>query len=151
MVGHGGSSAGSYLADPTSPIPSHCASIVATSTVRVNCISCESNDLISCFLLSVTAIKSLDHLNEQVLQFMFSPSHNLHTDHDQLSSKDRETLKTSMILMRHLLVDAQTKFRKMVDDNQRLAARIDGSIHAANQEVVITTLLIEIKIIGQTH
>ena len=35
MVGHGGSSAGSYLADPTSPIPSHYASIVATSTVRV--------------------------------------------------------------------------------------------------------------------
>ena len=38
MVGHGGSSAGSYLAEPTSPIPSHCASIVVTSTVRVkNC------------------------------------------------------------------------------------------------------------------
>ena len=36
MVGHGGSSAGSYLADPTSPITSHCASIVATSTSRVN-------------------------------------------------------------------------------------------------------------------
>ena len=36
MVGHGGSSAGSYLADPTSPIPSHRASIVATSTLRVN-------------------------------------------------------------------------------------------------------------------
>ena len=36
MVGHGGSSAGSYLADPTSSIPSHCASIVATSTLRVN-------------------------------------------------------------------------------------------------------------------
>ena len=35
MVGHGGSSASSYLADPTSPIPSHCASTVATSTVRV--------------------------------------------------------------------------------------------------------------------
>ena len=40
MVGHsGGSSASSYLADPTSPIPSHCASIVVTSTLRVNCIS----------------------------------------------------------------------------------------------------------------
>ena len=38
MVGHGGSSAGSYLADPTSPIPSHCASIAATSTVRVKSI-----------------------------------------------------------------------------------------------------------------
>ena len=36
MVGHGGSSASLYLADPTSPIPSHCASIVTTSTVRVN-------------------------------------------------------------------------------------------------------------------
>ena len=35
MVGHGGSGAFSYLADPTSPIPSHCASIVS-STVRVN-------------------------------------------------------------------------------------------------------------------
>ena len=42
MLGHGGRSAGSYLADPTSPIPSHCAvskccsaSIVATSTARV--------------------------------------------------------------------------------------------------------------------
>ena len=36
MVGHGGSSASSYLADPTSPIPSHCVSIVVTSTLRVN-------------------------------------------------------------------------------------------------------------------
>ena len=35
MVRHGGSSASSYLADPTSPIPSHCASTVVTSTVRV--------------------------------------------------------------------------------------------------------------------
>ena len=35
MVGHWGSSAGSYLADPTSPIPSHCASIVVSSTLRV--------------------------------------------------------------------------------------------------------------------
>ena len=35
MVGHGGSSAGSYLADPTSPIPSHCASIVTTNTLRL--------------------------------------------------------------------------------------------------------------------
>ena len=38
MVGRGGSSAGSYLADTTSPIPSHCASIVVTSTVRVNLV-----------------------------------------------------------------------------------------------------------------
>ena len=35
MVGHRGSIAGSYHADPTSPIPSYCASIVVTSTLRV--------------------------------------------------------------------------------------------------------------------
>ena len=35
MVGHGGSSTGSYLADPTSLIPSHFASIVVTKTLRV--------------------------------------------------------------------------------------------------------------------
>ena len=38
MVGHGGSSSGSYLADPTAPIPSHCASIVVTSTLRGNSV-----------------------------------------------------------------------------------------------------------------
>ena len=36
MVGHGGNSAGSYLADPTTSIPSHCASIAVTSTLRIN-------------------------------------------------------------------------------------------------------------------
>ena len=46
MLGHGGSSAGSYLADPTSPIPLHCAAIIlfqcrsasiaVTGTLRVN-------------------------------------------------------------------------------------------------------------------
>lgn len=40
-----------------------------------------------------------------------------------------------MVLIRRLLLDAQSKFRKMVEDNKQLAARIDGSIHAANQEV----------------
>ena len=35
MVGHGGSSAGSFLTDPTFPISSHCVSIVVTGTLRV--------------------------------------------------------------------------------------------------------------------
>ena len=46
MVGHGGSSAGSYLANPTSPIPSHCASIVVTSTLRVNILLKSCHDLV---------------------------------------------------------------------------------------------------------
>ena len=36
MVGHGGSSAGSYLADPTSPIPSHCPVIILFKSVPVH-------------------------------------------------------------------------------------------------------------------
>ena len=46
MVRHGGSSAGSYLAGPTSPIPSHCASIVATSTLRVNTFRIFTSNLV---------------------------------------------------------------------------------------------------------
>ena len=51
MVGHGGSSVGSYLADPTSPIPSHCASIVMTSTLRVKMKT--DNDILYCFYHNV--------------------------------------------------------------------------------------------------
>ena len=48
MVGYGGSSAGSYLADPTSPIYSHCAvitlcrsaSVVVTRILRVDHCYC---------------------------------------------------------------------------------------------------------------
>ena len=50
MVGHGESNAGTYLADPTSPIPSHCASVVMTSTVRVN-VKCSTYS--ECFVCSV--------------------------------------------------------------------------------------------------
>ena len=39
MLGHGGSSAGSYLADPTSPIPSHCAVIILFQSVAVHQLS----------------------------------------------------------------------------------------------------------------
>ena len=56
MLGHGGSSAGSYLANPTSPIPSHCASIVVTSTVRVKLQSFNYRrlpDLFVCMLINL--------------------------------------------------------------------------------------------------
>ena len=36
MVGHGGSSAGSYLANPASPIPFHCAVIILFKSVPVH-------------------------------------------------------------------------------------------------------------------
>ncbi|XP_061538022.1 kazrin-A isoform X6 [Phycodurus eques] len=40
-----------------------------------------------------------------------------------------------MTLMRRLLVDAQAKILKMMDDNKQLAQRIDGAIQSASQEV----------------
>ena len=60
MVGHGGSSAGSYLADPTSPIPSHCAPTVATSTVRVN-------TYISHFPISQVSLVIMNHISVTIL------------------------------------------------------------------------------------
>ena len=36
MLGHGGSSAGSYLADRTYPIPSHCTVIILFQSASVN-------------------------------------------------------------------------------------------------------------------
>ncbi|RUS73951.1 hypothetical protein EGW08_018289, partial [Elysia chlorotica] len=41
----------------------------------------------------------------------------------------------SMVIIRRLLLDAQTRFRRMVEDNRKLAAYIDSSIQTANQEV----------------
>ena len=61
MVGHGGSSAGSYLTDPTSPIPSHCASLVVASTVRVNSLW-----LVPCAVLwKLCDVSRTDHVIQQ--------------------------------------------------------------------------------------
>ncbi|GAB6019271.1 hypothetical protein CHUAL_000871 [Chamberlinius hualienensis] len=49
--------------------------------------------------------------------------------------RQREALKTSMALMRRLLMDAQAKFRKMVEDNKQLATHIDGDIQTAHEEM----------------
>ncbi|KAM6929771.1 kazrin-A isoform 3-T3 [Lycodopsis pacificus] len=52
-----------------------------------------------------------------------------------LPPPEKEPLQKSMTLMRHLLVDAQAKILKMMDDNKQLAQRIDGAIQSASQEV----------------
>ncbi|XP_076320607.1 kazrin-like isoform X5 [Tachypleus tridentatus] len=90
------------------------------------------------------AIQSLDSLNDQIVQFIFTPKS---TEFDVCSDsyndpqtavrcqQQREALKSSMALMRRLLVDAQAKFRKMMEDNKVLASRIDGDIQNAHEEV----------------
>ena len=65
MVGHGGSSASSYLADPTSPIPSHCVSIVATSTVRVKMWRAFSLDHLNAYMFGTAQKAGMIKTTEQ--------------------------------------------------------------------------------------
>ncbi|KAG1658781.1 Kazrin [Nymphon striatum] len=101
----------------------------------------------------VKSIQSLDTLNDQIVQFIFNPkSCQIDLDSENYdesialngtngtnpqSKQQREALKSSMALMRRLLVDAQAKFRKMVEDNKQLASRIDGDIQTAQDDVTL--------------
>ncbi|XP_072238048.1 kazrin, periplakin interacting protein b isoform X1 [Leuresthes tenuis] len=60
---------------------------------------------------------------------------NLADENESFIPGERDTLRKSMTLMRHLLVDAQGKILKMMEDNKQLAQRIDGAIQSASQEV----------------
>ncbi|KAH9495119.1 hypothetical protein Btru_018214 [Bulinus truncatus] len=84
-------------------------------------------------LVIEVSIQSLDCLNDQIVQYIVSTQ-------CQGSKDDRppnETVQSSMVLIRRLLLDAQVRFRKMVEDNRQLANHIDTSIQAANQEVTL--------------
>ncbi|XP_041479895.1 kazrin-like isoform X4 [Lytechinus variegatus] len=87
------------------------------------------------------AIQSLDSLNDQIVQFIFTPK-SAECDvsgagtGDSLKPLERDSLKSNLALMRRLLVDAQAKFHRMMDDNKKLAAKIDNSLQQnANHEV----------------
>ncbi|XP_048878180.1 kazrin, periplakin interacting protein b isoform X1 [Brienomyrus brachyistius] len=85
--------------------------------------------------LMQATVQSLTSLNDQISHFMVNRPQALdHEDHAFLPT-EKDTLKKSMTLMRHLLVDAQGKILKMMDDNKQLAQRIDGAIQSASQEV----------------
>ncbi|XP_048111492.1 LOW QUALITY PROTEIN: kazrin-like [Alosa alosa] len=85
--------------------------------------------------LMQATVQSLNSLNDQIAHFMVTrPSTLTHEDQAFLPS-EKDTLKQSMALMRHLLMDAQGKILKMMEDNKQLALRIDGAIQSASQEV----------------
>ncbi|KAK3104519.1 hypothetical protein FSP39_003916 [Pinctada imbricata] len=86
--------------------------------------------------IAESAIQSLDSLNDQIVQYIFSANGNV-SYNKGLSINEQDAVKSSVVLIRRLLHDAQGKFRKMVEDNRHLASKIDCSIHAANQEVSI--------------
>ena len=39
--------------------------------------------------------------------------------------RERDGLKTSLALMRRLLLDAQTKYRRVVEENRKLSSKVD--------------------------
>nr|XP_035926680.1 kazrin-like isoform X1 [Halichoerus grypus] len=81
------------------------------------------------------AVQSLHTLNDQISHFIVTKSKALEEDKDPFLPTEKETLKSSMILMRHLLMDAQAKILSMMEDNKQLALRIDGAVQSASQEV----------------
>ncbi|XP_070330179.1 kazrin isoform X4 [Odocoileus virginianus] len=85
--------------------------------------------------LMEAAVQSLHTLNDQISHFIVTKSKALEEDQDPFLPTEKETLKSSMILMRHLLMDAQAKILSMMEDNKQLALRIDGAVQSASQEV----------------
>nr|KAF6382319.1 kazrin, periplakin interacting protein [Pipistrellus kuhlii] len=85
--------------------------------------------------LMEAAVQSLHTLNDQISHFIVTKSKALEEDKDPFLPTEKETLKSSMVLMRHLLMDAQASILSMMEDNKQLALRIDGAVQAASQEV----------------
>nr|XP_018904283.1 PREDICTED: kazrin-like isoform X1 [Bemisia tabaci] len=82
------------------------------------------------------AITVLECLNEEIAATLVADQClTAEENGPEESSRQDFVLQTSMALMKRLLVDAQNKFRKMVDENRQLGSRIDGEIHQANEEM----------------
>nr|XP_032631257.1 kazrin-like [Chelonoidis abingdonii] len=85
--------------------------------------------------LMEAAVQSMHTLNDQLSHFIMNKSKMLDEDKDAFLPSEKESLKNSMMLMRHLLMDAQAKILNMMEDNKQLALRIDGAIQSASQEM----------------
>ncbi|XP_073772232.1 kazrin, periplakin interacting protein b isoform X12 [Danio rerio] len=85
--------------------------------------------------LMQATVQSLNSLNDQIAHFMVNRPNAMSHEEDTFLPTERDTLNQSMALMRHLLMDAQGKILKMMEDNKQLAQRIDGAIQSASQEV----------------
>ncbi|KAJ7401449.1 hypothetical protein BTVI_95988 [Pitangus sulphuratus] len=63
------------------------------------------NPITACVL---PAVESLHSLNDQISHFIVNKSKALDEDEDAFLPSEKESLKSAMMLMRHLLMDAQT-------------------------------------------
>ena len=103
MVGHGGSSAGSYFADPTSPIPSRCASVVVTSTLRVNihiqqcsfvwlCMAVVTSPIFNILYVSVTLL-----LAKNTVKTFAENNESIFKQHEMKRAEHRCTQKCTLL------------------------------------------------------
>jgi len=60
-------------------------------------------------VISFAAVQSLNSLNDQIAQFMVTRPCSLADENESFIPGERDTLRKSMTLMRHLLVDAQVQ------------------------------------------
>ncbi|XP_038061602.1 kazrin-like [Patiria miniata] len=92
----------------------------------------------------MTAIESLDFLNDQIVQFMFTPKSSECDVSSPVSESvqlpARDSLKANLALMRRLLIDAQMKYRQVVDENSRLATCKETDTSEQLPNVVVTQL-----------
>ena len=108
------------------------------------CVGSVNRDIVCLFAL-FTAIRSLEGLSTQIAQF-FSTNTAVGDSIPPQSGGgscappsvtwvDHATLTRSMVQMRALLVEAQSQFVRMADENRRMAERIEGDIRSASVEV----------------
>ncbi|XP_034527133.1 putative uncharacterized protein C1orf196 [Ailuropoda melanoleuca] len=82
--------------------------------------------------LMEAAVQSLHTLNDQISHFIVTKSKALEEDKDPFLPTEKETLKSSMILMRHLLMDAQSCWPADGDDMGKigqLGAGVEAGSH----------------------
>lgn len=70
---------------------------------------CKNYNIRIVFFASFTAVQSLNSLNDQIAQFMVTSPCSLTDEDETFVFGERDALRKSMTLMRHLLVDAQVK------------------------------------------
>ncbi|XP_058229864.1 kazrin, periplakin interacting protein b isoform X2 [Hemibagrus wyckioides] len=80
-------------------------------------------------------VQSLNNLNDQIANFMVNRPTIINHEDAAFLPRESDTLTQSMTLMRHLLMEAEGKILKIMEDNKQLAQHIDGAVHSANQEV----------------
>ncbi|XP_044204811.1 kazrin, periplakin interacting protein b isoform X2 [Thunnus albacares] len=123
----------------TDHTPASTTEVCASGTTMEDTLTCSHATFSQVFgrqgQLMQATVQSLNSLNDQIAQFMVTRPCNLPDEDETFIPGERDTLRKSMTLMRHLLMDAQGKILKMMEDNKQLAQRIDGAIQSASQEV----------------